>query len=149
MSDAPTRSSLVPGTVDDTQTIPALDPSAVVRGDVVPPSESLLQGETFRTVFGSLQGIYAWQCGDLPSQERVQVEMARRVPADCRRLHRRHGTTRLAGWHGGWTSEATGIFAADIWEVSHHRSPRRLGSASVTVRSTLSQGSRTPNGLAC
>jgi hypothetical protein len=111
--------------------------------------EHQLEGETFHTVIGTLKGIYTWECDHVPSEEYVHTAMNLRVQADCRQLRRHPRRTELAGWHGSWTSEGIGIFAADIWGVSRVGSSRRLGGASVVVRTPLDQGSRTWDRMAC
>jgi hypothetical protein len=104
------------------------------------PHEEDIEGETFRTVFGSLLGIYTWECDRVPSVDEVQGAMDLRVRTDCAPLHLRSKRTRLAGWHGGWTPEGVGIFAADIWSVPSTGPARHLGRVSVVVRTPLDTG---------
>jgi hypothetical protein len=102
--------------------------------------EDEIEGETFRTVFGNLLGVYAWECDWVPAIDEVQVAMEHRVQTDCGRLNHRPKDTRLAGWHGGWTAEGVGIFAADIWGVPRKGPGRHLGRVSLVVRAPVDTG---------
>jgi hypothetical protein len=108
-----------------------------------------IEGETFRTVFGSLLGVYTWECDRVPSVGEVHEAMEYRVQEDCAKLSRKPKRTRLAGWHGGWTTEGVGIFAADIWSLPRRGPSRHLGRTSLIVHApegrTLSQS----QGIAC
>ncbi|MDQ1360884.1 MAG: hypothetical protein QOJ44_1261 [Acidimicrobiaceae bacterium] len=108
-----------------------------------------IEGETFRTVFGSLLGVYTWECDRVPSVDEVHEAMEHRVQEDCAKLSRQPKHTRLAGWHGGWTTEGVGIFAADIWGLPRRGPSRHLGRTSLVVHTpegrTLSQS----QGIAC
>jgi hypothetical protein len=111
--------------------------------------EDDVEGETFRTVFGSLLGVYTWECHRVPSDDEIQAVMEHRVQTDCARLHHRPERSRLAGWHGGWTTEGVGIFAADLWGMSHNGPARHLGRLSVIVRAPSEAGLSTAQGMAC
>jgi hypothetical protein len=111
--------------------------------------EDEIEGETFRTVFGNLLGVYTWECDRVPAIDEVQVAMEHRVQTDCGRLNRRPKDTRLAGWHGGWTTEGLGIFAADIWGVPRKGPGRHLGRVSLVVRTPVDTGMCVSQGIAC
>jgi hypothetical protein len=114
-----------------------------------PVDDSDLTGETFRTVFGNLLGIYKWEWDRVPSLDEIKEGMDRRVQSDCLRLRGRPRQTRLAGWHGGRTAEGVGIFAADIWGLPRRGPTRHLGHASVVVRTSADHGHSTPGPVAC
>jgi hypothetical protein len=111
--------------------------------------EDDVDGETFRTVFGSLLGVYTWESHRVPSDDDIQAVMEHRVQTDSARLHHRPERTRLAGWHGGWTTEGVGIFAADLWGMSDNGPARHLGRLSVIVRAPSEAGLSTAQGIAC
>jgi hypothetical protein len=131
-----------------TQTIPAAGP-VCDRAPVGPLDESGLQGEIFHTVLGGLLGIYSWECDRVPSVGDLRAAMERRVQADCGKLKHRPRRTYLAGWHGGWTPEGVGIFAADIWGLPRRGSCRTVGRANVVVRTPDDRGLCIPQGIAC
>ena len=105
-------------------------------------------GEMFPTVFGNLQGVYTWDCDHVPSEEEIREGMFLRVSRDCKQLRKSERCTELTTWHGGWTCEDIGIFTTDVWSTSRSRRTRRLGRASVIVRTPGNSGSRTWNGVA-
>ena len=105
--------------------------------------------EMFRTVLGHLQGVYTWECDHFPSEEEIREGMCVRVVRDCSRLRRRDRCTEVSGWHGGWTREGIGIFTTDVRSTSLGNRTRRLGRATVMVRTPRNSGSRTWNGIAC
>jgi hypothetical protein len=108
-----------------------------------------IEGETFRTVFGSLLGVYTWECDRVPSVGEVHEAMEYRVQEDCAKLSHQPKRTRLAGWHGGWTTEGVGIFAADIWGLSRRGPSRHLGRTSLTVHAPEGRASCLAQGVAC
>ena len=108
-----------------------------------------LSGEMFRTVLGHLQGVYTWECDHFPSEEEIREGMCVRVVRDCSRFGRRDRCTELSGWHGGWTREGIGIFTTDVRSTSLGNRTRRLGRATVMVRTPRNSGSRTWNGIVC
>jgi hypothetical protein len=109
-----------------------------------------LSGEMFRTVFGNLNGVYTWECDHVPAEDTVRVALHLRVIRDLRHFRERGRNTDLAEWHGGWTREGTGLFAADIWSSSWStRRRRHLGRACVKVWAPTHSGSQTWNGVAC
>jgi hypothetical protein len=118
-------------------------------GNDVAGREDDVEGETFRTVFGCLLGVYTWECHRVPSDDEIQEVMGQRVQTDCARLHHRPEPARLAGWHGGWTTDGVGIFAADIWGRSGDVPARHLGRLSVIVRTPNDTGVSTSRGIAC
>jgi hypothetical protein len=117
--------------------------------NIDPVDDSDLTGETFHTVFGNLLGIYKWEWDRVPSLDEIKEGMNRRVQSDCLRLRGRPRQTRLAGWHGGWTAEGVGIFAADIWGLPRRGPTRHLGHASVVVRTSADHGQSNPGPVAC
>jgi hypothetical protein len=108
-----------------------------------------IEGETFRTVFGSLLGVYTWDCDRVPSMDEVQEAMEHRVQEDCATLNRQPKQTRLAGWHGGWTTEGVGIFAADIWGLPRRGPSRHLGRTSLVVHTPARRTLPRSHGVAC
>ena len=112
-------------------------------------SSSELSGEMFQTVLGHVQGVYTWDCDHFPSEEEIREGMCVRVIRDCSRLRTRHRGTELTGWHGGWTHEGIGIFTTDVRSSSSGHRTRRLGRATVLVRTPENSGSKTWNGIAC
>ena len=114
---------------------------------LVPSSE--FSGEMFQTVLGHVQGVYTWECDHFPSEEEIREGMCVRVIRDCSRLRTRHRCTELTGWHGGWTPEGIGIFTTDVRSSSSARGTRRVGRATVLVRTPENSGSKTWNGIAC
>ncbi|HEX4219034.1 MAG TPA: hypothetical protein VHZ02_11730 [Acidimicrobiales bacterium] len=108
-----------------------------------------IEGETFHTVFGNLLGIYTWECDRVPSVDEVHAAMEHRVRTDCATLRLRSKRTRLAGWHGGWTPEGVGIFAADIWSDPRKGPARHLGRLSLVVHTPLGTGLCLSRGIAC
>jgi hypothetical protein len=142
---APTRET---DANDVTQAVPPAGPG----GDpapAVPLDESGLHGELFHTVLGSLLGIYTWECDRVPSVGDLRAAMERRVQVDCGKVRPRPRHTYLAGWHGGWTPEGVGIFAADIWGQPRRGSCRAVGRANVVVRTPDDRGLCVPQGIAC
>jgi hypothetical protein len=103
-------------------------------GDEGGDDRDALDGEAFITAFGQVLGVYTWDATSVPTVARIQAALARRAGWDCRRFRRRPRQTRLVGWHGGWTEEGVGIFAAEIWGVSKRGPDRPLGRASLVVR---------------
>jgi hypothetical protein len=170
VSPAPHRA---PDVASTTQIVPVSEPATSNRqtprpsdasgssGDMTDPATDVrfdgngervgddVEGETFRTVFGSLLGVYTWECQRVPSDDEIQVVMEHRVQTDCARLNHRPKRTRLAGWHGGWTTEGVGIFAADIWGMSRNGPARHLGRLSVIVRTPKDTGLSASQGIAC
>jgi hypothetical protein len=108
-----------------------------------------IEGETFRTVFGSLLGVYTWECDRVPSVGEVHEAMEYRVQEDCAKLSRQPKRTRLAGWHGGWTTEGVGIFAADIWGLPRRGPSRHLGRTSLIVHAPEGRTSCLSHRVAC
>jgi hypothetical protein len=108
-----------------------------------------LSGEMFHTVFGNLNGVYTWECDDVPSEDTIRVELCRRVIRDCQQFRPRDRSTELTSWHGGWTCEGVGLFSADIWSTSWGKRRRHIGRACVKVWTPTHSVSRTWNGVAC
>jgi hypothetical protein len=120
------------------------DPATVGRFD-----GQAIEGETFRTVFGSLLGVYTWECDRVPSVGEVHEAMEHRVQKDCAKLSRQPKRTRLAGWHGGWTTEGVGIFAADIWGLPRRGPSRHVGRTSLVVHIPEGRTLCQSQGIAC
>jgi hypothetical protein len=113
------------------------------------PSETEVRGEVVPTTLGGLRGAYFWDLDQIPSTSVIHRVMAHRVQCDCARLRRRPQHVHLVGWHGGWTSEGIGIFAADIWGLRHTGRARNLGRMSVVVRTPTPTSGRMASVVAC
>ena len=107
-----------------------------------------LRGAMFQTLFGTLKGVYTFECDHMSSEDDIRDALCARVTRDCRQFQKRGSSTELNAWHGGWTCEGMGIFSADIWSTSCSRRARHLGRACVNVRTPANNGSRTWNGMA-
>jgi hypothetical protein len=126
-----------------------LGPHAVPKmtGEVDDPS--VLDGEAFITAFGHVLGVYTWDANGVPSLARIQSVLARRATADCRCFRLRPRRTRLVGWHGGWTEEGIGIFAAEIYGLPKRRPGRKLGRVSLVVRPPGGREASVGHDIAC
>jgi hypothetical protein len=118
-----------------------------MTGEVDDPS--VLDGEAFITAFGHVLGVYTWDASGVPSLARIQSVLARRATADCRRFQLRPRRTSLVGWHGGWTEEGIGIFAAEIYGLPKRRPGRKLGRVSLVVRPPGDREASVGHDIAC
>jgi hypothetical protein len=106
----------------------------LVSSSRAPIIDKGLQGEIFHGLFSQIVGLYTWQSCECLSEREIQTGLAERVRADLRRLHYLPKRIRLTDWHGGWTQEGIGIFAAELWSNTRNGRSRHLGRVSVTVK---------------
>jgi len=98
--------------------------------------EHSLEGDVYRTLTGSLRGVYTLEADGRPPVAELRRAVARRFADDRPRRRRGAGQVRLADWFGGWTPEGRGIFEADVEQAVAADRWRRVGRVRVVVRAT-------------
>jgi len=91
----------------------------------------LLTGEIFQGV-RDLVASFHLDTESFPALGTIQGAVERRVQAEIPKQRPGAGTLRLAGWRGGWQSELSGRWEADIFET-RDATWHNIGRALITV----------------
>jgi hypothetical protein len=113
-----------------------------------PVRDEGLQGEIIHGLFTQMVGLYTWQARQPLTEGEIQAGLTERILSDLRRLHYLPRNVQLTDWHGGWTQEGTGIFAAEVWNRAGNGRSRHLGRVSLTVGNMNQEFRRTVH-IAC